>query len=158
MKTKLVLRYLFWALTLALMVFIFSMSGQNATISSKASESFIRFFLDSINFLDESAKEALVSSLQFVVRKAAHFTVFATLGVFSYSAMLTYSIKNKTQIYTAGAICLIYAASDEIHQIFVDGRAGRLYDVGIDFMGSIIGILFVYLIIKCVKLWRKKNA
>ena len=158
MKTKLFLRYLFWFLVLAVMVFIFTMSGQNATVSSKASESFIRFFLDGIKFLDEEAKAVLVSSLQFVVRKAAHFTVFAVLGILSYLAMLTYSVKSKTQIYTSGAISLTYAVFDEIHQIFIDGRAGRLYDVGIDFLGSVVGIALVYLIVKSIKQRRKKNA
>jgi VanZ family protein len=37
--------------------------------------------------------------------------------------------------------CLLYASSDEIHQIFVPGRGCLFTDVMIDFSGSIIGSL-----------------
>ena len=40
-------------------------------------------------------------------------------------------------------ICLIYAFSDEIHQLFVLGRSGEFRDVLIDFCGSILGYFII---------------
>lgn len=43
---------------------------------------------------------------------------------------------------TAG---ILYAASDELHQYFVPGRACQLRDVVIDGLGVLIGVLAGYL-------------
>ena len=37
--------------------------------------------------------------------------------------------------------CILYAASDEFHQLFVPGRAGLITDVCIDSAGALLGIL-----------------
>ena len=37
--------------------------------------------------------------------------------------------------------CILYAASDEFHQLFVPGRAGLVTDVCIDSAGALLGIL-----------------
>lgn len=157
MKNRLLFRYFFWTLTIAVMTFIFFMSHQSRAVSSQTSESFIKFFLSVFTFIDETKMASLVDGLQFIVRKGAHFTIYAVLGVSSYSAMLTYSIKPKIQILISCGFCLLYAISDEIHQLFVL-RGGKLYDVGIDFLGSVVGILIVYIIFKFVDKRRRKNA
>ncbi|MGM0653162.1 MAG: VanZ family protein [Bacillota bacterium] len=38
---------------------------------------------------------------------------------------------------------LIYAVSDELHQVFVPGRQAAIIDVGIDTVGIILGLLLV---------------
>ena len=38
------------------------------------------------------------------------------------------------------AICLAYGFSDEIHQLFVPGRAFEISDLAMDGLGSLIGI------------------
>lgn len=38
-------------------------------------------------------------------------------------------------------ICILYAISDEVHQLFVPGRGGQVRDVIIDSAGAIAGIL-----------------
>lgn len=43
-------------------------------------------------------------------------------------------------------ICIIYATSDEIHQIFVPGRACQIRDILIDSIGSITGVYLYKLI------------
>lgn len=84
------------------------------------------------------------------VRKIAHFSEFAILGLLAYINIKDFKT-NKAIIYSA-LLCLIYSISDEIHQIFVPGRACTLIDVLIDFCGSIVGILFIHLILKR---WKK---
>jgi len=80
----------------------------------------------------------------FIERKNAHvfeYLVLTLLGV----RMLKYLGKPliKSIVY-ATLISLIYAASDEFHQLFVYGREGKLSDVGIDFIGIVLAF-FIYL-------------
>jgi VanZ family protein len=51
---------------------------------------------------------------------------------------------NKKYILYSLLICLIYSISDEVHQIFVPGRSGEVFDVLIDTLGSFIGINILY--------------
>lgn len=149
MKSRkiLVLRYLFWALSVVIMTFIFLSSSQNAQQSSNTSGSFIKSlltaFFDGFEEMSEEAKAALVSSLQHFVRKAAHFSVYMLLGMSLSSALFTYDIKTIYKIGLSASLSLIYAVSDEVHQLFVPGRGGMVTDVLLDFSGSVIGIAFV---------------
>ena len=44
---------------------------------------------------------------------------------------------------------ILYACTDEIHQLFIQGRAGQLKDVLIDTIGSLTGI-YIYKVVKKV--------
>lgn len=85
----------------------------------------------------------IVESLTRIVRKLAHFTVYFCLGATSFSALCTYDLKRKTKMIMAFSLSFCYAVSDEVHQLFVSGRAGRVSDVLIDSMGAICGIATV---------------
>ncbi len=50
---------------------------------------------------------------------------------------------------TAFVIAVLYACSDEIHQLFIDGRAGQVADVLVDASGAAIGCLLT-----CILMWR----
>lgn len=57
----------------------------------------------------------------------------------------------------AAVFSCIYASSDEIHQLFVPGRAGQVRDVLIDTSGAVAGILLAILIRKIWLKSREKN-
>ena len=42
-------------------------------------------------------------------------------------------------------IAVLYACSDEVHQLFIDGRAGQVADVLVDASGAAIGCLLMCL-------------
>jgi len=67
-----------------------------------------------------------------VLRKLAHVAEYAVLG-----ALL---VRATGRSGLALALGVLYATSDEIHQTFVDGRAGRPLDVLIDTAGLACGI------------------
>ena len=51
------------------------------------------------------------------------------------------------------AFCILYAASDELHQLFVDGRGAQVKDVLIDSAGSIVGVgIFDFLLTNKINL------
>jgi VanZ family protein len=65
----------------------------------------------------------------FVLRKIAHVTIFALLW------LTLARVSDWRRPILAGVIAVAYAASDEIHQSFVQGRHGTPVDVAIDSVG-----------------------
>lgn len=93
----------------------------------------------------------------FVVRKMAHFLEFTGLCVLFNSALVF--TKGKRQVPLAILCTSLYAITDEVHQIFVDGRSCEVRDWAIDTCGAIagaIGFLVIYIIID--KILKKKNS
>lgn len=125
-------------LVLLWMVIIFIMSSFDATESANQS-SFI------VNIINDILKIENVQLLSFIIRKLAHFTEYLILG------FLTINMLNKNDLakkyIIAIIICIIYASSDEIHQIFVDGRCFAIRDILIDSMGAISGI-YIYKLLR----------
>lgn len=113
------------------MLLIFLMSSFDATKSANQSN-FI------VNIINNIFKIENIELLSFIIRKLAHFTEYLILG------FLTINMLNKNDIskkyLLSILICIIYATSDEIHQIFVPGRACQIRDVLIDSIGSITGV------------------
>ena len=68
-----------------------------------------------------------------VLRKLAHMTEYAILG-----ALLLRAIRRPG---VSLALAALYAASDEVHQHFVEGRHAAPLDVAIDTVGALAGIL-----------------
>jgi VanZ family protein len=56
---------------------------------------------------------------------------------------------------------MLYASTDEFHQLFVEGRSGSVRDVMIDTLGATLGILFflcLWKIITFLTLSKKSSA
>jgi VanZ family protein len=68
-----------------------------------------------------------------ILRKAAHIAEYAVLGALLYRALA------REEVALAAGIA--YAASDELHQHFVEGRHASVVDVGVDALGVAIGML-----------------
>jgi VanZ family protein len=68
-----------------------------------------------------------------LLRKLAHLTEYAILGALVFRAT--------RRPWLALALAAAYAASDEVHQHFVEGRHASPLDVGIDAVGALGGIL-----------------
>lgn len=116
---------------------IFIMSSFDATDSSNQSNFIVNIISNILNI--ENAR-----LLSLIIRKLAHFTEYLILG------FLTINMLNKNDIskkyLLSILICIIYATSDEIHQIFVPGRACQIRDILIDSIGSITGVYLYKLI------------
>lgn len=68
-------------------------------------------------------------------RKAGHFAEYALLLALLWRA-LRESVPARSALGLAFAITVVYAATDEFHQRFVDGRHSSLRDVAIDALGA----------------------
>ncbi len=138
-------RVALWSLVALCMAFIFFMSAKPAQQSSQVSGQFIRsvaaIVTPDFSALSEDEQDTVVESFQHVVRKGAHFSIYLLLGVLCLLAMQTHQVKTGVKIGVSLGICLLYAASDELHQLFIDGRSGQVSDVLLDFCGSTVGVL-----------------
>lgn len=130
-------------LVLIWMIIIFIMSSFDATESANQSN-FI------VNIITNIFKIENIEVLSFIIRKLAHFTEYLILGFLTINMLDKNDISKKYLLSIL--ICIIYAISDEIHQLFVPGRACQIKDILIDSIGSITGIYLYKLISK-----RKKS-
>lgn len=150
MKTDrfLICRYLSFCSAMIIMLVIFIMSAKESTESSEASGNIIEFFakIFNKNFSEMTSQQQVgyVDSFQFLVRKTAHFIVYTLLGFAMSVGMLTYKNLNLfIRILIALFVSIIYAATDELHQLFVPGRSCELRDWLIDSSGAFLGCLLV---------------
>ena len=74
-------------------------------------------------------------TLDFILKKIGHITVYAVLFRLTYDAL---GKKSEHRVLNAFVFCILYAISDEYHQSFVPGRTPMLRDVGIDLVGMMI--------------------
>ena len=104
------------------------------------------------NKLNERELTKLTKRINPVIRKIAHFSIYMILAIFTYMFIEELNIKSKSEkeclrkniLYTC-IFCIIYAIFDEIHQIYVPGRTGKVIDVVIDTLGAFMGIAIILL-------------
>ena len=97
---------------------------------------------------------ALVNKMHTPVRKLAHMLEFGCLATLVFLFLVTWSGKLWWRYFVSLGFTLLYAASDELHQLFRDGRGSQLKDVMIDFTGAFIACttaLVVVVIIRLIK-------
>ena len=80
--------------------------------------------------------------LQFVLRKALHFTEYALLLVLWWRALRT-KLEANVALGLAFAITVAYAGTDEWHQSHVEGRVGTPWDVLLDSTGAAAGAALI---------------
>lgn len=119
------------------MIFIFIMSSFDGNASSSQSN----FIVNIIMHITNIENKELIS---LIVRKMAHFTEYFILGILAYNY---FKSKNKSVLLPL-ILCIIYAISDELHQIFTPDRVFQLTDILIDSSGSILGIYILWKIRK----------
>lgn len=130
------------------MAFIFYNSGQNAEKSSGRSESISKIVAETVvsdfKELPPEQQKAEVKKIEAPLREIAHGCEFAMLAFFVFGFAATFCRMGKEGLIAAAAsllFCFLYALSDEWHQTFVGGRAAEWFDVGMDTIGSVAGIL-----------------
>jgi len=145
------LRFILWAAVILWMVLIFSLSAQPASESSSLSGQTIRkvaeFTIPNFNNISHKQQTSIIADLQHIARKTAHTLIYLVLGVLCLSALFQYTLKIKIRLTCAIAICAGYAITDELHQLFVEGRSAQVSDVIIDSCGAMIGIILVMLMV-----------
>ena len=146
-----VIRILFALLLLGTFFSIFQFSAQEGEASSGLSKKIVRGIID--NFvttkdLPEAEKLILIENWNSIVRKLAHFSIYALVGIWTMALIHTYELSERKKWIGSLGVGILYAVLDEFHQSFIPDRAASIIDVGIDTLGVITGILIVFVIIK----------
>ena len=133
---------------------IFNFSNDNGDNSSRKSERLIITVTEKINNkkMTNEEKEKILDKYSIPVRKIAHMFLYYILGLLSFLLLYQlYGLKPVTVIYTL-IFCLIYAITDELHQLFIIERSSEFKDILIDTCGS-----FIFLIIPIIILLKRKK-
>jgi len=133
-------KMLMWVGTVLWMAVIFGLSSQVATTSNNVSHSVSEKVVQAVKTVVPPVN-ITADSINHLVRKYAHFIAYAILGIWLSLTMIP-----KSRVISIG---VIYAISDELHQMFVPGRGPSVKDVLIDSSGVIMG-LCVYGILRKV--------
>ena len=153
-------RIIYAVLTIATFITIFIFSGQNGETSSKTSRGFTEKIINLLPISknwNENEKQEIIEKSQTIIRKLAHFTIYTIAGIWMMAFANTYDNATlKQKIIIVIAIGMIYAISDEFHQMFSDGRTPLIKDVGIDTLGVTFGIIISTIIFKIVKNYKEK--
>ena len=150
MKLNIIRGILITAL-IAIFVTIFGFSNQNSETSSGLSQkvtNFVGEIVPTIKNMPEAEKEKVVDRIESIVRKIAHYSIYTLVGILLMGLMSTYKIKELDRLAISLIIGVIYASTDEIHQVFVPGRGPLITDVILDSMGVLTGIFIVMLVLK----------
>ena len=107
--------------------------------------------------LEELSKEqlALVKKMHTPIRKLAHMLEFGSLAALAFLFLLTWAGRVLWRYAASLGFSLVYAATDELHQLFRDGRGARLSDVFIDFTGAFIACTLLLAVVILIR--RKKR-
>ncbi|MBU9673870.1 VanZ family protein [Planococcus sp. CP5-4] len=135
------------------MVLIFTLSHQPAGVSGGISSEIVRQVFQAV----ASVVPVEFETLHTLFRKSAHFFAYLVLGLLFMRALLKNGMTLGRAVLWAFALSALYAASDEVHQLFITGRSGEIRDVLIDSAGATTGLLCYWLFAK-IKWQHDKKA
>ena len=150
MKKILKSKALRYVLTVLWCVVIFLFSANDADTSSEQSDVItdicIDTFVPDYDSLSGAEQEDIFDTVSFMVRKTAHFTEYLILGALIFWCLHRAGDKRvRTACSAVGAS--LYSVTDELHQLFSDGRSCELRDVLIDSGGGLLGAFLGLLIL-----------
>ena len=90
-----------------------------------------------------------------IVRKAAHFSMYALIGGIAMIVIYSFSKKIFLAASVSFILSVLYAVFDEKTQIAVDGRNGNIMDVFIDSSGALVAITILLTSFFMVKTLKK---
>lgn len=129
-------------------------SSNNGDKSSSRSDFIVNRIVNIVESISNKQlnQDQIDTYITYPVRKGAHITEYLILGVLVFLLLSEYKVNKKVIICLF--ICIMYASLDEIHQLFIDNRTGKITDVLIDTFGILIGVLITN---KTIKNNKNKN-
>lgn len=128
-----------WTAVVLWMATIFFLSHQPGSQSSELSSGITEIIINTVEGISPSAV-TYVEEFHTYIRKSAHFLAYLLLAVLSVNALKASGVRGFRRLIFAFGICVVFAMTDEFHQLFIEGRSGEVRDVLIDSSGAIVGI------------------
>ncbi len=160
-KKKIVVSSIAAIFLILLYILIFSFSEQDGETSGGLSRMISEKCVEFLNVLSgkhwtELMMEGMADYFEHPIRKLAHFCEYAVMGGLLFGIWYPWlGLKCKEQRKQSGTVykgwpllvkiiipwVFVSAALDEIHQLFVPGRDGNIWDVLLDTTGGCFGLL-----------------
>lgn len=122
---------------------IWSFSSHPADISAKESKSITGIIYDkfavNIEKFSDMGRDMFVSKTDTIIRKCAHFTLFFIFALIISMYVNCFNKEAGVFLLVVFLTGVIFAVSDEVHQLFVPGRGCQMRDVLIDSNGVMAG-------------------
>ncbi len=131
-------RYVWTAVIVLYVLFIFSNSMKPAEISSAASGRVLRMVRESLALSGVSSQWLT----DHIIRKAAHFSEYTLLGLLLSGCVPACGFKAEKRWFIHLTAGYMVPFADETIQLFVRGRSGQISDVWLDCTGVAFGTLF----------------
>lgn len=133
-------------------------SGESGSLSRMISEKCVEF----LNWLsgshwDEAREAETAGWLEHPLRKLAHFSEYACMGILVYTLWSQWIARGKRLYVLTVVWVFLSAAGDEFHQYFVPGRCASFADVLLDTGGGAFGMLFCMAVCWCCRKRRIKK-
>ncbi len=151
LKTRAFWARFFLVMTILTAIAIFCLSAQPGEDSAQLSEgvtlTVARVVRPGFEQLPPPERLSFMEHLGLIVRKCAHFSEFALLGL-NLLGLLRMRRPDRpfpALMPIAWGVATLYAGTDELHQMFVDQRGPAILDVGIDSAGALTGVLVMAL-------------
>lgn len=110
-------------------------TDMSMSVGHLAGEIFIRNFQE----WPSEEQEAFAENIDHFVRKSAHAAEYAVLGILLGEMYAAYGMRGRKLFFLTAGTGIVYAATDEFHQLFVPGRSGQISDVMLDSCGVLAG-------------------
>ena len=158
-KRKIALIPLALSIFIMIVIFLFSsQSGENSSeLSIKATRLIAETIVPDFDIMHVQRQNTIVDGLHGFVRKSAHFSIYALLGLNVFFTAYFVVKRLKNQIIITISVCAAYACLDEFHQFFRTGREASIKDVLIDVCGAGCGIITGVIVISIVFYVKSKD-
>lgn len=134
----------YWLPVLVWMAVIFSASSDRLSMEHSA-----RLVDPIVDWLFPHLSKEALHAVVLVARKGAHLFEYAVLACLLWRTLHKPALEEpRTWSWPAAAVItgfvMLYAASDEFHQLFVPTRQGAVSDVLLDTTGAVLALLFLW--------------
>ena len=143
----------YWLPALLWMTLIFSFSSDR-----ESSQHSSRFFEPIMRWLFPHMPPTQLEAIHYGFRKCCHLTEYAILALLLWRAIRQpREGPPRPWVWAEAGLALafvfLYAASDELHQVFVPSRTGQVSDVLVDTAGGAAGLFLLW----SVRRWFQKR-
>lgn len=130
---------------------------ESAETSSRVTRFIARHFVRGFNEMKPLKKMEIISSMDNLVRKCAHFTEYTLLGILLLLFFRNLNAVRRPLYVTVPAGIAVAAADEFLVQFFIPGRSPEWRDVLIDTAGIVTGAVLILLVILIVKKTRARK-
>ncbi len=128
-----------WLAVAACIAVILAFSGDEFSAASTS-----RILGPLLRWLFQEIRPATLYAIHLWVRKGAHVTEYAVLGLLAFRAFrLSLAISLPRTALLGLLVVLAVSATDELRQSFLASRTGSILDVGFDLAGGALGVCLV---------------